>query len=46
MTQHDAIAWAAANPGKRLEMVPNSGEERAGGGYVRWGQVLKLRDGE
>jgi hypothetical protein len=46
MTQDEAIAWAAANPGKRLEMVPNSAEERKGGGYVGWGQVLKLRDGK
>ena len=43
MTPGDAAAWAAANPGKPLEMVPNSGEERhETGPYVGWGQVLRL----
>ena len=44
MTPDDAAAWAAANPGKPLEMVPNSGEERhVGRPYVAWGQVVQLR---
>lgn len=39
MTENDTIAWAAAHPGKQLEMVPDSGEERIEGGYVGWGQA-------
>ena len=46
MTQDDAIAWATAHPGKRLEMAANSGEDRGEttGAYVGWRQVLKLKD--
>lgn len=44
MTQEDAVKWSAENPGKRLELVSGSGEERHAGGlegsYVGWGQAL------
>lgn len=41
MTAPDAIAWAERNPGKILEMVPSSGEDRGEetGPYLGWGQA-------
>lgn len=42
MTLQDAVAWAEANPGKVLEVVPGSGEDRGPpGSYVGWGQALE-----
>lgn len=40
MNEVDAPAWAAKN-GKRLEKVAGSGEDRASGPYVGWGQELQ-----
>ena len=41
MTAPDAIEWAERNPGKILEMVPGSGEDRGERTlpYVGWGQA-------
>lgn len=41
MTAPHAITWAEANPGKILEMVPGSGEERGEetGPYLGWGHA-------
>lgn len=42
MTPQQATEWAEANPGKRLEIVPSSGEDRgeSTGPYLGWGQAL------
>ena len=39
MTEEGAAAYAAN--GRRIEMVPNSGERRHVGGYVGWGSALR-----